>query len=65
MNLINEEDDFSLTVHNFFHDSLESFLEFTLILGSCDKGSQVEGINLSALQVLGHIPINDLLRNTL
>ena len=61
MYLINEKYHFSIALHDFLHNTFETFLELTLILGSCYQSSQVQGIYLPALQVFRHIPIHNLL----
>ena len=61
MDLIDEKDYLSLAVDHLLDHSLESFLEFSLVLGSCNEGSEIKGINLPALEVLRHVSIHDLL----
>ena len=42
VNLIYKEDDLSIALRNLVHDGFQPLLKFTLILGSCHKGTHVE-----------------------
>ena len=59
VDLVDEEDDLPLTLHNRLDDCLESLLKLTLILGTCDEGTHIEGVELLVLQVFGHIATYD------
>ena len=59
MDLVDEEDDLPFALRHLADDRLESFFEFALVLGSCDQCSHVEGIDLLATEVLGHVASDD------
>ena len=61
MDLIYEKDDLAVALDDFLNHPLQPFLEFSLILGPCDKGSHVQGIHEPVLEVLGHVTANNLL----
>ena len=61
VDLIDEQDDLTGAVHNFLNDSLEPLLELALVLRSRNKGSHVQGIYFLALEVLGHVAVDDFL----
>ena len=65
MDLVDEKDHFSLTVNHFLDYSLESFLEFSLILGSCDQGTKIQRVYQSALEVFRNVTVHDLLGDAL
>ena len=60
VDLVDEQDDFPLALYDFLDDSLEPLLEFALVLGACDQRAHVQGEDLAALEVLGHLPVHDL-----
>ena len=60
--LIDEKNNLSLAVNNFLHNSLETFLEFSLVFRTCNQRTQIKRIYLAALEVFRHIPVNYLLR---
>ena len=60
MDLVDEEDDLPVAVHDFLDDALEPLLELALVLGACDQRAHVQGEDLAALQILGHLPVHDL-----
>ena len=59
MDLVDEEDDLPFALGDLIDDALESLLELTLILRTCDQGTHIEGIDLLRAQVLGHITSDD------
>ena len=59
MDLVDEEDDLPFALRHLADDRLESFFEFALVLCSCDQCSHVEGIDLLATEVLGHVASDD------
>ena len=59
MDLIDEEDDAALRLRHLLDDSLEAFLKFALIFGTCHKGAHIERIEALVAQVLGHVTAND------
>ena len=65
MDLIDEEDDLTVTVHYFPDHSLKSFLKLSLILCTGDKRAEIKRIYLPALQVFRHVAVHYLLRYTL
>ena len=58
---IDEQDNLSVAVDHLLHDSLEPFLELSLIFRTGYERSHVEGEHLAVLQVLGHLPVDYLL----
>ena len=65
MDFIDEEDHFSLAVHDLLDNSFQSLLELTLIFRTCDQSAKIQRINLAALEVFRHIAIYYLLGNAL
>ena len=61
MYLVNEKYHFALTINDFLHDALQTFLELPLILGTCDQSSQVKRVDLTAFKVFRNITVNYLL----
>ena len=62
MNLIDKEDDLTGCGYHFVHDALQTLFELTLVLGACDEGSHVEGVDLFLLQVLRYVSTHDSVR---
>ena len=60
VDLVDEEDDLAVAVHDFLDHALQPLLEFALVLGACDQRAHVQGEDLAALEVLGHLPVHDL-----
>ena len=65
MDLIDEEDDASLTLGHFLNDTLQTLLELTFIHSSCNECAHIEAVELLVLQVLGHIATQDSVRESL
>ena len=63
MNLIDEQNDFTGAVHHFLHYALQTLFEFALVLGTCNEGTHVQGIDFLGFKVLGHLPVYDVLGN--
>ena len=55
VDLIDEEDDVSLGLLHLINDGLQTLLELTLVLGTSNQGTHIEGVHLLVLQVLWHI----------
>ena len=64
MNLIYEQDNLSLAVHNVLYDAFQPLLELALILGTCYKCTHIKRIDDFIFQVFRDSPINNLLRKT-
>ncbi len=58
---VNEQDDLTLGVGDFFEDGLQPLLEFAPELGPGDQGSQVQGHDAFVLEALGHVAAHDAL----
>ena len=65
MNLINEKDHLTITIHNLLDHTLQTFFKLSLILSARNKGTQVEGVYLSAFEVFRNISVHYLLRDAL
>ena len=59
VNFVNKEDDTAIALHHLVDDALQSFLELSLIFGTGNQLSHVEGIDLFVFQILGHIATDD------
>src|SRR6266508_281017 len=62
--LVDEKDDVA-ALHDLLHDLLEPFLEFAAVFGAGDERSEVERVDLLALQQLGHVSGRDSLSEPL
>ena len=60
VDLVDEQDDLAFAVHDLLDHALEALLEFALVLGACDQRAHIQGEDLAALEVLGHLPVDDL-----
>ena len=60
--LINKEDDLARGSDHFVHHAFESLLELTLVLGTGDQRTHIQGVDLFLLQVLRHISAHDSVR---
>ena len=61
MDLIDEQDDFSVAVHDFLYNPFQAFLKLSLIFGTCDERSEVQRVDHSALEVFRNVSIHDFL----
>src|SRR4029077_4814078 len=61
MELVDEQDDVAALL-DLLHDLLEALLELTAVLRAGDESSEVERVDLLALQKLGHLAGGDALR---
>ena len=59
VNLIDEEDDASLALGHLVDHALESFLKFSLVLGSSHQCAHIQAIELLVAEVLGNISPQD------
>ena len=57
--LVDEEDDLALALLDFLEHGLEALFELAAVLGARDEGAHVQGEELVALEVLGHVPFDD------
>ena len=64
MNLVDEEDDFAFGLRHLLHNTLQSLLEFTLILRTGQQCTHVEREELLILQVFWHVATYDSLGET-
>ena len=60
MDLVYEQDNVSFTLYYFLNYSLKSFLELSLVLGSCYEGTHVKGVHFAGLQVLRNVAVHNL-----
>jgi hypothetical protein len=60
MYFVYEEYYLPLGFNHFLDDSLKPFLELSLILRTRDKCSHVKGLEAFALEVFGHLAVDDL-----
>ena len=65
VDLVDEQQDVAVAGHDFLHDGLQTLLEFTLVLGTCDQGTHVERVDHLRLQILGHVAVDDPVCDTL
>ena len=64
MQLIDEQNNLPVALFHFFQHSLQTFLKFTSVLGSCHQGSHIQGKELLILQSVRNIPPHDSLGQT-
>ena len=64
MNLVDEEDDFAFGLRHLLHDALQSLLELTFVLRTCQQCTHVEREELLVLQVFWHVATYDSLGET-
>ena len=57
--LVYKEDYLALALCHLGDDTLQTFLELALVLGTGNESAHVQGVNLFALEVLGHIATED------
>ena len=62
MDLIDKEDDLTGCGDHFVHDALQTLFELTLVLGACDEGSHIEGVDLFLFQVLRYVSTHNTMR---
>ena len=65
MQLIDEQNDFSVALSDFFQNGFQTLLEFTAVFCSCYQGSHIERENGFIFQALRHIAVCDSLCQTL
>jgi hypothetical protein len=63
--LVDEEDDLPLRVLDLLEHRLQPLLELAAVLGAGEQGADVERPNPLSLQPLGHVPVDDPLREAL
>ena len=63
VNLIYEEYDLAVTVHNLFHNGFQPLLEFSLVLGSGNHRTQIQRVDYSVLKVFRNVPVHNFLGN--
>ncbi len=63
--LVDEEDDLAVGVHDLLEDGLEAVLELAAILGAGDEGAHVERDEPAAFEDFGHITRGDALGEAL
>ena len=56
--LINEDDDVAC-LYDLLHDDLETLFELASVLGSCDKGTEIEGNDPPIQEIVGHFGADD------
>ena len=59
MQLVDEEDDLSLTLFDFLQNGLETFLELTAVLGTGDERTHIKSVELVSLEVLGYVALEN------
>ena len=59
VDFINEKHDFSVAFNNFLNYCFQPFLEFSLILCSCDKKTHIKRVDFLGFQVVGDIALDD------
>ncbi len=64
VNLVYEQYHLAVALHHLLDNRFQTFLKLTFIHCACDKGTHVERVNLTRLQVLRHVAANDTLRQT-
>ena len=55
MNLIDKENNLTISLVDFTNHTLQTFLELAFILGACNQGTHIQAVNSFTLQVLGNI----------
>ena len=63
MDFVYEEDNLTFAVNDFLDNALQPLFEFTLILGTRDERTHIQGIYYSVLEVLRHLPVHNLSGN--
>jgi len=58
---VDEADDFALRIDDLLHDGLQAVLEFAAELSAGDHGTEVDGGEALALQLVGHVAAHDAL----
>ena len=64
MDLVDEEEDPSITLFDLVEHRLQALLELTAILGAGEKGAHVEREDRAVFEPLGHVAAHDSLRQT-
>ena len=65
VDLVDEQNNLAVGVHDLFDHRLETVLELAAVLGAGDQGSEVEGDDAPVLQQLGDVAFRDALRQPL
>ena len=65
MQLIDEKNNLAVALLDFSKNSLQTFLEFTSVLGTGYQCAHIQRINLLVLQAIRHIALDDTLCQTL
>ena len=65
MDLIDEQDDFAVAVHDFLDDILQTFLKLALVFCTCEQSTHIQTEHGLALQVFRHVAVDDTLGQTL
>ena len=65
MQLIDEQNDFSVALSDFFQNGFQTLLELAAVFCSGYQGSHIEGKNRFVFQALRHIAVGDSLCQTL
>ena len=64
MQLINKQNDLSVTVFHFFENCFQSFFKLAPVLCSCDKSTHIKRKYRFIFQSFGDITVDDPLRKT-
>ena len=62
MDLVDEKHDLAVGVDHLLHHAFEALFELSLVFGACDEGTHVEGVNKLIEEVVGHLPLNNAVR---
>ena len=62
MDFIDKQHDLTVRRRHFLQHSFQALFEFPAVLGPCNQGAHIEGNQLSILQRLGNVTVNDALR---
>ena len=65
MDLVDEENDIPLRLHDFLHDLFESLFKLALILRTGNQCAHIEAVELFVLQVFGHVAAQNTMGQTL
>ena len=65
VNLVNEEQNLTVRGDHLLHHSLQSLLELALVLRTRNQRTHIERKDTLRAQVLGHVAIDDTMRNSL
>ena len=65
MQLIDEQNDLSFTLLDFFQNGFQTFLKLATVLGTCNQGTHIQGEQLLIFQSFRHITADNTLCQTL